>query len=94
MQKEHLFLCNKCGLCCKRINLIEQLVKYDNGQGVCMYLIDNLCSIYEKRPLVCRVSDMYKVFFFKYFSKPEYYRLNMEMCRNLQQQIDSRKEKK
>ena len=94
MQDEALFFCSKCGLCCKSISLIDQLAKFDNGQGVCIYLVDNICSIYEKRPIVCRVSDMYDEYFFQYFSKIEYYRLNMEMCWNLQQQFGNREEKK
>jgi Fe-S-cluster containining protein len=49
------FLCSKCGACCR------VAAKYglpDRGDGGCVYLDENdLCSIYDHRPLICRVGD-------------------------------------
>ena len=67
------FQCEKCGLCCKKVN--------------CMYLTeDNLCSIYEKRPLVCNVDKGYEAFFSKVISKEEFNKLNRKICITLQQE--------
>ena len=53
------FLCSKCGACCKVAGLLPGLP--DRGDGACAYLDANdLCSIYEDRPLICRVSDFGK----------------------------------
>jgi Fe-S-cluster containining protein len=51
-----------------------------------MYLTkDNLCSIYETRPLVCDVEKSYKVFFADKMSKEVYNKMNREICITLQQ---------
>ena len=53
------FLCSKCGACCILAGSLYGLP--DRGDGACAYLDDNdLCSIYEDRPLICRVSDLGK----------------------------------
>jgi hypothetical protein len=58
-----------------------------DGDGVCRYFDSKsrLCGCYEDRPLVCRVDDMY----FRYFSEvmplEKYYRLNADVCLELQQ---------
>ena len=67
------FKCEKCGLCCKKVN--------------CMYLTEeNLCSIYEKRPLVCNVDKGYEVFFSKVMSKEQFNKLNSKICITLQEE--------
>jgi uncharacterized protein len=67
------FKCEKCGLCCKKVN--------------CMYLTEeNLCSIYEKRPLVCNVDKGYEAFFSKVMSKEEFNKLNRKICITLQEE--------
>ncbi len=51
------FPCSKCGACCK---LAPARVPGwpARPDGACAYLTpDNLCSIYETRPLVCRVDE-------------------------------------
>lgn len=60
------FKCDKCGLCCKSLKLMGKLYSdLDDGNGCCKYLNikNNLCSIYEKRPLKCRIEEGYKVYF-------------------------------
>ena len=67
------FECEKCGLCCKKVN--------------CMYLTkDNLCSIYETRPLVCNMDKGYEVFFAKVMSKNDFNKMNREICVTLMKQ--------
>ena len=47
--------CNDCnGACCKRINIKTKEIHK------CFYLTeDNLCSIYEDRPIACRLDSRY-----------------------------------
>jgi len=78
-----MFPCTKCGKCCKHLNLSSIYEDLDRGDGVCKYLRRNLCSIYEHRPLKCRIDDAYHAFFESELSLDEYYRLNIEMCKKL-----------
>lgn len=75
-----MFKCDKCGKCCRNLKLSEMFSDLDRGDGVCKHLQDNLCSIYENRPLKCRVDDSYFAFFKDVMSKETYYHLNYEMC--------------
>lgn len=78
-----MFRCSQCGECCRNINKAPIYKELDSGNGVCRYLKGNLCSIYEKRPLFCRVDESYDTFF-KYVMKLEdYYKLNYEACKRL-----------
>lgn len=55
----------------------------DRGDGVCKFLDGNLCSIYEERPLKCRIDESYENFFSKEMTKCEYYEANYKMCDEL-----------
>jgi len=53
----------------------------------CVHLTkDNLCGIYETRPIVCNVDEGYKVFFAKVMSKEEWNKMNRDICISLQQE--------
>ncbi|SET84519.1 hypothetical protein SAMN04487771_105214 [[Clostridium] aminophilum] len=85
-----MFPCIKCGVCCKNINKIHELKDYDTGNGTCVHLTeDNLCDIYAERPDLCNVEKMFEQFKDK-MSKDEYYRLNVEMCKKLQEEYNKR----
>ena len=66
------FPCNACGACCRKVGPalqglrsagVEVNFPHDiNPDGSCSMLIGNACSIYETRPLVCRVDDMLRLF--------------------------------
>jgi len=34
--------------------------EWDRGDGACKYLENNVCSIYEQRPEICRVKNYTK----------------------------------
>ena len=78
------FQCDKCGICCKLLKGIPQLAAFDRGDGVCIHLKDNLCSIYESRPDICNVEKMY-VFFKEQMSEEEYLQLMSNSCKVLKQ---------
>ena len=83
------FQCDKCGVCCKLLKGIPQLAAFDRGDGVCIHLKDNLCSIYESRPDICNVEKMY-VFFKEQMSEEEYLQLMSNSCKVLKQAAEDR----
>ena len=78
-----MFKCDQCGLCCKSLKENSLYADLDRGDGVCKYLKGNLCSIYEHRPLFCRVDDCYELFFKDQYTLEEFYEKNYEICRYL-----------
>lgn len=79
------FPCTACGKCCRRVNLSELTIYLDRGDGVCRHFNEqtNLCSIYEERPLVCRVEDFYKAHLSEIYSWDEFVKMNIEICNKL-----------
>lgn len=55
----------------------------DRGDGTCIYLVGNLCSIYNERSLRCRVDEFYERYLCGFMERGEYYRLNKEECKKL-----------
>lgn len=78
-----MFPCAQCGECCRHLNLSPLYRELDRGDGVCRYLDGNLCSIYEARPLLCRVDECFDLFYQNMISKEEFYRLNHEICKKI-----------
>ncbi len=76
-----MFHCEKCGSCCRHIDLSPLYQELDRGDGICKYLSGNLCSIYEKRPLLCRVDASYDIFFHNLMEKDTYYQYNYGFCK-------------
>ena len=75
-----LFPCIKCGLCCKLLQHIPILSDYDTGNGVCRYLVNNLCSIYENRPSICNIEEMYLSNFKEVMTENEFINKNIKAC--------------
>lgn len=78
-----MFECDKCGECCRHLKGISIYSELDRGDGICKYLKGNLCSIYEDRPLFCRIDDCYEQFLKEEYTRDEFYRLNYEICYKL-----------
>lgn len=78
-----MFSCDQCGECCRHINLSPLYHSLDRGDGVCRYLSGSMCSIYDTRPLLCRVDESYEAFFAEKLSKEDYYRLNYKVCNKM-----------
>lgn len=81
------FPCTKCGACCKNISDIKELESFDIGNGVCRHLDtqNNACKIYAVRPTICRINAMYEQEYRRLYSKEEFYALNIESCKILQE---------
>lgn len=71
MQKP-VFLCAKCGECCRHLHLVPGTEKLHNN-GICKYLVGNECSIYINRPFFCNHKKLYKEIY-EYISLEEYYK--------------------
>lgn len=82
-----MFKCDKCGECCRNLDKSPIYIELDSGNGVCKYLIGNLCSIYDERPLLCRIDESYDIFFKDIIERDEYYKLNYRACNILKKQI-------
>lgn len=80
-----MFQCDCCGCCCRNLNKSDIYKELNRGDGVCKYLSGNLCSIYEERPLICRVDECYELFFKQEMSVIEYYNINSMMCMQLKE---------
>ena len=77
------FLCSKCGACCL---VAGKRGMPDRGDGACVYLDkNNLCSIYDKRPIECRVKESGENIKKNNpgFSIKDYYKLNTLACHQL-----------
>lgn len=48
--------------------------------GVCKYLKEDKCTIYNDRPLICRVDDMYHKVMYKYMTLKQFYSINTATC--------------
>lgn len=81
-----MFPCSFCGLCCQNIAGVNELKKFDLGDGTCKFFnkITNQCNIYHDRPDICRIDKMFNIKYKKYFAKLEFYKLNAEVCNKLQ----------
>ena len=78
-----MFHCDKCGECCRHLPALEIYEALHDGDGVCRYLSKNICTIYENRPLMCRVDEAYEKIFSASMTREEYYRLNENACEAL-----------
>jgi len=58
----------------------------DRGDGVCRHLDEqqHLCTIYDERPLVCRVEDYYLKNLSSVVSWEAFVELNVQICDELQ----------
>ena len=57
------------------------LERFDRGDGVCVHLTaDNLCGIYEHRPLICNVDRQYEKFWADKMTREQFYALQKNGC--------------
>ena len=82
-----IFPCNRCGACCRNVGNVALYAHLDRGDGVCLHLNinTNLCRIYETRPQICRIADMFSAFE-EHLTWQEYVDLNLQSCDALRTQ--------
>lgn len=79
------FYCIKCGLCCQYSYLIPELKMLQNEYNVCRNFDEKTkkCRIYQSRPLICNIDEMYNQKYSHQMTKKEYYLANLEVCYKL-----------
>ena len=75
------FPCIKCGLCCRKISVVVEAgikfpYKYDKDGKCEMLGDDNLCLVYDSRPLICNIERMAE----QQTDKIKFYNLNIYSC--------------
>ena len=50
-------------------------------------VIENLCAIYEKRPIICNVSKMFELVYSSWMTEEDYWKLNFEGCKKLKRDV-------
>lgn len=82
------FNCTKCGACCRALTKehcdMLGLPLHESGKG-CANLVNNECIIYAERPVFCSVNEYFHTFDMK-MKKEEWFKLNEEKCKELQDQ--------
>lgn len=72
------FDCVQCGACCRKVGDLSRTL--DRGDGVCRHLTaENLCAVYEIRPLLCRVDEAKPAC----VSLPDWHAMNKDACKKL-----------
>lgn len=83
MYKYYPYPCERCGDCCRHIDLIDDMEDYNRGDGVCKHLTaDNLCEIYSERPPLCNGEYVYKKFFAD-MTVEDFHKQIQELCKKI-----------
>ena len=82
-----MFQSDQSGECCRNLDKSPLYAELDRGDGECRYLCGNQCSIYESRPVLCRVDMCYDLFFSKMLSRDEFYEMNYRVCRRFKKYL-------
>lgn len=82
---KNIFICNRCGKCCERLNLSSMYSDLDDGFGVCIYFNKKTrnCTIYRRRPIKCNIQLGYEKYYKNKMSYKMFIQLNYEGCRKL-----------
>ena len=83
------FACSRCGACCRSVSLSASTAWLANEANVCRYLDTSteMCTIYDRRPDICRVDLQYQLHYKNDYSWTEFLDVNHECCKILQKQI-------
>jgi Fe-S-cluster containining protein len=84
-QVNQSFPCTQCGLCCQYVHLADETRFLDRGDGICRHysVVNKSCTIYEKRPDICRINRQYELNYHHLYSWEEFVTLNMHVCNQL-----------
>lgn len=79
------FPCNGCGLCCEQVHRSPETAFLDGGNGSCRNFdaASRHCTIYAKRPDICRVDQQYVLRFHAQCTWDEFVAINTRACRQL-----------
>lgn len=79
------FPCNGCGKCCRLVDRSVETAWLDRGDGTCRSFDETTlrCTIYETRPLVCRIHDYHTRYLADQVSWSDFVRINIDICARL-----------
>ena len=82
MKEPLRFICTQCGSCCHKAGRIPNFPEPTTPEGVCVHLTsDNKCSIYDKRPTICRVDKLYETMGrAMHMTRKQFYIYNNQLC--------------
>lgn len=80
-----MFEYDKCGECCRNLDKSPIYKELHDGDGICRFLNGNECSIYNERPIICRIDEGYDAFFKNEMTYEAYLRATYECCKILKQ---------
>ena len=83
--------CKQCGCCCKNIPDIEGLEVFDRGDGVCKFLENKSCTIYESRPELCQGGYVYQNFYSDKMTVEDFHSESKKWCDSIRL-VESRKQ--
>ncbi len=85
MEEYYPYCCERCGKCCRRVDLIAEMKPLDRGDGVCKNLTgDNLCKIYDSRPPLCNGQYLYENFFSD-LKVTEFHEIMSVLCKKIKE---------
>lgn len=86
MEKYVPYPCKMCGACCRHVNILKEMQKYDRGDGVCVHLrTDNRCEIYKKRPNICNGQYVYE-HYFSHMTVSEFHKMVAAYCEQIREE--------
>ena len=76
------FPCYKCGKCCSNVNLATETAFLDRGDGICRSFDTEtkLCTIYKKRPDICKIDLQYNKNYSHLYSWNDFVEINLKIC--------------
>ncbi|MGL5125493.1 MAG: YkgJ family cysteine cluster protein [Fusobacteriaceae bacterium] len=82
-----MFFCDKCGKCCENLHLNNIYTNLHNGNGICNYFDSKkkICTIYEKRPLLCNLKESYSKYFSEIYTEEDFFELNLDACKKIKE---------
>ena len=83
------FHCSQCGACCMSVEGVEGFEELTADDGSCK-LFDketHLCTIYDERPLLCRVDEAFDAYYASSMSWEEYLDANYKSCKELREAL-------
>jgi Fe-S-cluster containining protein len=72
------------------LKIVPTLAEFDLGDGVCRHLNNSLCTIYDTRPLICNVGEMFKLHFQSTMTMKQFILKNLKVCIELAEQADDK----
>lgn len=80
-----VFPCNRCGACCRHVDIAKETRFLDRGDGICSNfdVTNSICLIYSTRPAVCRVDAQYQEKYHSQYTWENFVEINLIACEKI-----------